>query len=78
MIGVALDHVINDRQLNAGEIFPRLNVTIGIGCVIEGVLSLLFVLAVLSTHEKESGRYQITPSLVFGFGVAASFLMGVS
>jgi len=45
---------------------------------VEGLLSILFVLAVLSTHDKETGRYQVTPSLVFGFGVAGSFMIAVS
>ena len=78
IIGVSLDLALNSRRLKDGEIFPRLNVSTGSGCIIEGILTILFVLAFLSTHEKENGRYQVTPSLVFGFGVAASFLIGVS
>ena len=68
---------MNGRTLREGEIFPRLNVSTGLGCVWEGILTILFVLAVLSTHEEESERYQVTPSLMFGFGVVSSFLISV-
>ena len=78
IIGVSLDLALNKRKLKDGVIFPRLNISSESGCILEGILSILFVLAVLSTHEKKSGRCQGTPSLVFGFGVTVSFLVAVS
>jgi len=78
VLGVALDFALHKRQLSSDEEFLKLHVSSGVACTVEGLLSILFVLAVLSTHDKETGRYQVTPSLVFGFGVAGSFMIAVS
>lgn len=80
IIGVSLDLALHQDRVVPDKLFPILKTSTGAGCVVEGLLSFLFVLVVLSIYShsemEDSRKNQGIPTLMFGLAVSASFMIG--